>query len=182
MGDAGDFTGRLIDGERIVWTGRPRGGLVFVAQDIYLIPFSLVWVGFMFFWEAKALESNAGVFFALWGGMFVLFGLFMLVGRFAIDAWARSTTRYALTNRRILILRCPPFSKFTSLSLDRVADAQLTEHAGGRGTIRFGQESDWGRGSMAAWIPSLSATPKLIAIEDARDVFDRIQRGIARVA
>jgi hypothetical protein len=183
MDQDGDFAGRLLDGERVLWTGRPRAGLILGARDIFLIPFSLLWGGFAVFWEGAAIRSGAPIFFQLWGAPFVVFGLFMIAGRFVIDAWLRNRTRYAVTNRRILIARAEPFGKFISVYLDRLPDAQLSEGTRGRGTIRFGQaDALWGSRSFAIWIPALSLTPQFIAIDDARRVYDQIQRTIGRAA
>jgi hypothetical protein len=172
-----DFPVRLLDGEKILWSGRPGQGLLFTAPDWFLIPFSLLWCGFVIFWEAMVLHSKAPGFFALWGVPFILAGLYFTVGRFVIDAYLRGNTRYALTNRRILIARSGAFGKVTSVSLDRLPDMQLTERADGRGTIRFGQPAPyWGWGGWSSWTPAADATPQFIAIDDAQSVFDRIQR------
>ena len=48
---------RILDGnERLIWSGRPRGGIRFRRQDIFMIPFSLLWGGFAFFWEFSVLR------------------------------------------------------------------------------------------------------------------------------
>ncbi len=46
MIDAG-FTPRLERGERLLWTGQPAQGLLLTAANGFLIPFSLVWCGFV---------------------------------------------------------------------------------------------------------------------------------------
>jgi hypothetical protein len=97
------------------------------------------------------------------------------VGRFLLDAWVRGGMLYAVTNKRILISRSGPFSKFTALSLDRLPDASISENAGGRDTIQFGAPAQVGRNSMSSWTPSLDPTPQFIAIDNARSVFDQIQ-------
>jgi hypothetical protein len=130
------------------------------------------------FWESTVLaQTNSPDFFVLWGIPFVLIGLYLIAGRFLLDAWIRGGMLYAVTNKRILISRSGPFGKFTALSLDRLPDASISESAGGRGTIRFGEPAPmWGgRNGMASWTPSLDPTPQFIAIENARSVFDQIQ-------
>jgi hypothetical protein len=171
------FSGRLVPGERIVWAGRPRGGIMFTRQDIFLVPFSLVWCGFAIFWETGVSGAGAPSFFKLWGALFVCIGLYLVAGRFLVDAWIRQGIRYALTDRRVLILRPKPFSDFIAVNLDRLPDARLSEDAHGRGTLRFGQPASmWNRRGLSSWTPALDSTPQFLLIDDARRVFDLVQR------
>src|SRR4051812_28305000 len=97
------FTGRLLPGERIIWSGQPQQGLLLTARDIFLIPFSLMWCGFAIFWTVMATGASksdanpAGGFFILWGLMFVTIGLYFVFGRFIVDAWVRRGLHYAVT-------------------------------------------------------------------------------------
>ncbi|HMA72694.1 MAG TPA: PH domain-containing protein [Xanthobacteraceae bacterium] len=151
------------------------------SRDWVAIPFSLVWCGFAIFWEANALATNGPIFMKLWGVPFVLIGLYVLVGRFLLDARIRRDVYYAVTDKRVLILRSGLFSKFSALSLDQLPDATLSESAGGRGSIRFGTAAGGGS-NFSGWTPSLDSTPQFLAIENARTVFDQIQQGIAKRA
>jgi hypothetical protein len=38
------WSSRLLTGERLLWAGRPKLGLVLRWSDLYVIPFSLVWL------------------------------------------------------------------------------------------------------------------------------------------
>jgi hypothetical protein len=169
------FTGRLLSGERILWSGKPGQGLLLGERDIYAIPFTLLWCGFFIFWTIGATRAGGGVGSVLFGTVFLCFGLYNLVGRFIVDAYIRRDLRYAVTNRRILIARPAPFSKFTALSLQRLPEVDLKEGTNGRGTIRFGQRTPaWGY--YRAISPALEPNPQFLAIDDARPVFDLIQR------
>lgn len=175
------FKGRLLPGERIVWSGRPVSGLIFTSRDVFLVPFSLAWCGFAVFWEYSVLGTGARDFSVLWGAMFVCVGLYFVAGRFLVDGWVRKGASYAVTNQRVLIARSSPFSKFISINLAQLADTELSERSNGRGSIRFGQTSSiWGRQNMGMWTPSLDATPQFLMIDDARKVFDLLQREVAR--
>jgi hypothetical protein len=167
-----------MDGETVVWSGRPARGLLLTSRDWLLIPFSLIWCGFVIFWETTVLSlRRAPLFFKLFGAVFVLIGLYFVVGRFLLDASVRSGTQYALTNKRVLIARSWPFAKFTALSLNRLPETSLVEGANGRGTIHFGHSIPfYGFGyAYARWTPSLDPTPAFLGIENARSVFERIQ-------
>lgn len=186
------FTGRLLPGERIIWSGQPQQGLLLTARDIFLIPFSLMWCGFAIVWtfmvaSASVSEANAAAevngaagFFILWGLMFVAVGLYFVAGRFVVDAWVRRGLHYAVTDQRILIARGAPFARFTVLSMAKLPEIDLNERGNGRGTIRFGQpvatRSNRGTGALAV---ALDPTPQFLGIEDARRVFDLIQRAQA---
>jgi hypothetical protein len=174
--DDGALRDRLLPGERVAWSGEPGQGFIFTAQDLFLVPFSLLWCGFAVFWTISATGEHAPSFFTLWGMMFVCFGLYFVFGRFLVDAWLRGRIRYALTDQRVLISRAGPFPNFTAIAPDRLPDARLSERSGGRGTIRFGQQPGWRTNQFAVWSPSLDPTPQFLAIADARAVFDLVQR------
>ncbi|WP_269515414.1 hypothetical protein [Brevundimonas subvibrioides] len=182
MTEGGPFTGRLLPGEHIVWSGRPATGLLFTPRDAFLVPFSLLWCGFVIFWIIGVLASGGGPF-ALVGVAFLAFGLFFSAGRFALDATLRGNTTYALTDRRILISRTGPFSSFKALTLDRLPEAEISERSDGRGTVRFGQQQSlmgFGQPGLSIWTPALDPTPQFLAIADARKVFDLVQQAVGR--
>jgi hypothetical protein len=180
MGDV--FQGRLLPGERVVWEGNPPAGFLLTARDGFLIPFSFMWGGFAIFWEWSVVTGfgkdghSAPDFFMLWGIPFVLAGLYLIFGRFFVDAWLRSKTAYAVTNQRVLILRTAPIFKFTAYALDRLPELSLEEKADGRGTIRFQPAvAAWGNSRLSGWMPGADTTQFLL-VPDARNVFDKIQK------
>jgi hypothetical protein len=152
---------------------------------LFLVPFSLMFLGFFAFWEYKAMsDANPSIFMRLWGVPFLLFGLYAVVGRFVADAWARRRITYALTDKRILIQRTGPFAKFTAMTFDQLPSMELIERGGGRGTIRFGQDqqtlSNWGYAGHGGWSPAFDPIPQFIAIENARRVSEQIQIHLAK--
>lgn len=124
--------------EQLLWEGRPQQGIVLRSADFLLIPFSLLWCGFAIFWEATVLSSGAPLFFCLWGIPFLLLGMYLVVGRFWVDAILRSRTVYGVTSKRVIIVSGILNTHVKSLCLDTLADISLTENANGRGTIAFG--------------------------------------------
>jgi hypothetical protein len=177
------FQGLLLKGEKIVWWGQPAQGLLFSSRDWLMVPFSLLFAGFAVFWESSVLNvTNSPIIMKLWGVPFLLAGLYLVVGRFLVDAWARRGITYAVTDKRILIRRSAPFAKFTALTFDQLPSVNLVERGGDRGTIRFGQEQPlWGYGGYSGWwSPAFDPTPQFIAIEDARRVFAHIQTQLTK--
>ena len=142
--------GYLEAGESLLWSGKPVQGVKLRSQDIFLIPVSLLWGGFAIFWEIMVL----GVFFAngegepppmavriifpLFGLPFVLVGLYMVFGRFIVDARQRARTFYGVTDDRIIIVSGLFSQKVKSLNLRTLSDLAMSQKRDGTGTITFG--------------------------------------------
>ena len=123
------FTSRLLSGERILWSGKPGQGLLLTAQDIYAIPFSLLWCGIVIVGMIGASRTAGFDYSLLVLALFLCFGLYMLGGRFLVDALIRRDMRYDVTNKRILIARPAPFSRFTALSLEQLPEVARSRFA-----------------------------------------------------
>lgn len=135
----------LLSGESIVWSGAPNRGVIFHKQDIFVIPFSLLWGGFAIFWEAGVLgywgngarNGPVATFMSLWGVPFVVIGQYLIWGRFFYDAWLKSRTYYALTNRRILVVQKGYSRKVASAYIDSVPAINKDGGDGRPGTLTF---------------------------------------------
>ena len=176
---------QLDPSERVLWAGQPKQGIVLRGSDALLIPFSLLWAGFAFFWEWSVIQSGAPLLFALWGVPFVLMGIYIVVGRFFVESWQRSRTHYAVTNERVLVVDGIRRTTLKSVQLTGLADISFEEHADGVGTITFGSSS------VPAIFRSLSVWPgirermglQFDLVPDAKAVFDLIrsaQKGLRK--
>jgi hypothetical protein len=148
----------LASGERLLWSGRPQQGVVFRSSDLFLIPFSLLWCGFAVFWEASVVARNAPLLFQLWGIPFVLVGLYMVFGRFMVEAYQRRKTVYGLTDQNVVIVSGLLTTDVRRLNLRTMSDISLDERTERRGTITFGPTPPyyaWFRG--ASW-PGMGRT------------------------
>ncbi len=174
MGSEG-LLDRLLPGEHVLWSGRPRQGLMLCSQDLMLVPFSLIWGGFVLFVSIGAIQDarNVGLVQFLLAFLLV-FGVYLIFGRFLVDAWMRSHLYYAVTDRRVLILRAGPLGKFTSMPIAQLPPIDLTEGRGGRGTIYFGPRYPWVRQGFI--MPASTAIPQFVGIDSARSVYDTIQQ------
>ena len=175
-------------GERLLWSGRPKQGILFRAADILLIPFSLLWGGFAIFWESMALSMlfkpgvrdafpPVAVVFPLFGLPFVAMGLYLIFGRFLVDRKQREKTTYGVTNERVIILSGIFRSTVKSLSLNSLADLSLAERSDGSGTIQFGSATMVPPWLMGARWPGVEAMgpPCFESIPRARSVYDLIR-------
>ena len=161
----------LSPGERLLWSGAPRHGLMLRAEDGLMIPFSLVWGGFAVYWNASVWRANAPSMFKLWGIPFLCVAAYITVGRFFYDAWMRSRTAYGLTTERVLISTAGFAPSLKSLDLRTLPTIMLTERPDGSGTIAFApvpQQFGWGRRRG-------TQPPAFEAISGAKAVYEQIR-------
>jgi hypothetical protein len=163
-------------GEHVLWHGQPIGGMRLRPRDAFFIPFSLLWCGFVVFWNVTVWAQNAPLFFRLWGVPLLLVGAYIVIGRFFVDAWMRARTEYAVTNERILIVTRLISERVTSLSLASLPQITLQVSASGRGTIQFGIATP----VAVTWNPSgtfdaQQRMPHFFEIPDARAVADLVR-------
>jgi hypothetical protein len=162
----------LAPGERLLWSGRPGQGLRLRTADAVMIPFSLMWGGFAFFWEFMVVSQQAPLIMRLWGLPFVCIGLYMIVGRFFVDSFLRARTHYGLTSTRVIIVTLRGSRQVKSLTLAGLTDITLSERKDHSGNIVFGPGSASNpfinnrRGATA---------PSFELIADARLVYERIR-------
>jgi hypothetical protein len=164
---------KLDDGEQLVWSGMPKQGLLLQPIDAVMIPTSLLWGGFALYWEYEVVNTHQFWVLQIWGIPFVLIGLFLIVGRFFVDAALRGRTYYGLTDKRVLIvvgdkLQSYPFSDISGIvirsGLDRV------------GTIVFGVPGTPVPTNMNVVMPSSRVNfPTFLLIADAQSVYDQIE-------
>lgn len=103
----------LDPGERILWQGRPRPGVIWTDMLSAQSVFGLFFAGFAVFWIFGAASMGGGFrhssgpdvfrFFPLFGLPFVAVGAYMVVGRLFWDAYLRSRSWYTLSDRTAYI-------------------------------------------------------------------------------
>ena len=185
---ATEMSDELEPGEKLLWSGQPRQGIVFRGSDLFLIPFSLLWGGFAIFWEVAAVYgtsrsgNNAPDFvrfvFPLFGLPFVAIGLYMIFGRFFTDSAQRRKTVYGITDQRVII-RSGLFRRTTkSLNLRTLSDVTLSERGDGSGTITLGPTGGFYSWFYGASWPGMgrNLTPCLDTITDAKNVYQILRR------
>jgi hypothetical protein len=171
---------KLGANETLLWAGQPRKGIILRRSDVLFVPFSLMWGGFALFWEWNVLTLRAPFFMALWGIPFVLVGLYMMLGRFFLDAMQRGKTYYGITNQRVVILTDLLGAKLRSFPLTNIGEIGMAERSDGSGTITLGSSDPLGMswfwagtswpGANRRYVPTLEMIP------DARGVYEIIRQ------
>jgi hypothetical protein len=172
----------MTSGESILWAAQPNTSGIFHREDLYLIPFSLLWGGFAIFWEAgvagywgSSRTHPAPAFFMLWGIPFVVIGQYMIWGRFIVAAWKKRRTFYALTNRRAIVVQDGWSRKTASAYLDTLPTLIKEGGSNGIGTLRFTPaESMWSgrRNNWGVWDGmSVGDVPVFRDIEDVDSIY-----------
>ena len=174
----------LRDGETLLWAGAPDPGVLFSRNDLFLIPFSLLWCGFAIFWELSVLRDGAYPwFFPVFGGFFVVMGLFLVAGRFLLKRLRKARTGYAVTDRRAFLVsgrathQVPATDRTTQATLSRDRSHVTVEWTGsasgggGFGASQRGLTNTGLDGVMAplpmAFVDVRDGAALLRALEDA---------------
>ena len=167
-----DLRQTLSRDEKLIWTGRPKTGIVFRSNDIFIIPFSLLWFGFAVFWEYNVIKMGISLF-ALFGLPFIAIGLYIFVGRFFLDALKRKNTVYGITDNRIII-KSGLFSKeIKSLNIKTISDLTFKEKADGSGTISIGPtDFRYAMFSGLGYWPGLKLPPSIELIDEVKKVYN----------
>jgi hypothetical protein len=164
-------------GEQVLWTGQPRAGIILRTADLLLVPFSLMWGGFAFFWEFTVLTTSAPLLFKLWGIPFVLVGLYMIVGRFFFDAGRRANTFYALTDQRAIVVSKGLGGQIKSFGLRNPVELTLEQKPDLSGTIAFGaMQPAIFRGMGMGAAPNFPQPLMFEEIPNAGEVYQLVQR------
>jgi hypothetical protein len=166
---------QLADGEQLVWSGRPRQGLALQPFDVALIPFSLLFGGFTFYWEYEVVSTHQFWVLQFWGIPFVLLGSYMVLGRFLVDAYVRGHTYYGVTDKRVIIAQG---SNTQGIALSDLTGVAVNSYRDRSGTIVFGIPGLPPPSSYNAVFQSTRVTyPMFTMIPDVQSVYDQIEAG-----
>jgi len=134
-------TPMMASDERILWKGTPGSGHFFLPSDLFMIPFSIVWCGFAFFWEFGVISSGAPIFMAVFGLPFIAVGLYITVGRFLWKAYLRKRTAYVITNKKIIRKQG---SRIDTLEKTAIMNTDVRVYDNGNGTILLNSTGYYG--------------------------------------
>ena len=170
----------LAPGETIAWSGQPNPRVIFHKEDLFLIPFSLLWGGFAIFWEAgvsgfwgNGTRGGGWILGMIWGVPFVLVGQYLIWGRFVYDAWLKRCTYCAVTNRRVLVIQNAWGRKMVGAYLESLPTLTKEARDSGSGTLRFSSNVPlFARRGWGPWNPmSAGDAPIFHDIDDLDHVY-----------
>jgi hypothetical protein len=168
-------------GEHVLWTGRPRQGIVWRDSDALLVPFGALF-GVAALVELEKFFNRIGTgVHALSLPLVIMaaaIALYLVFGRFMLDAYHRSKLVYAITDRRAIILESALRTSMTWVDLKNLKNQQLDEHASGRGTIHFGSISN---GHKFRLHSGMAEHPMFFQIENARGVYAILRKAMEGV-
>lgn len=140
------LSSELLDNEEILWTGKPNYKKLFEKSDIFLVPFSIIWLLIAIIFELIALigTKEGGIIdmiFPIVGGMFILVGLYYSFGRFIYKYNKKKKTYYVVTNDRILTIRKGKKRIISTKFIKDISEISKVNDKREMGTIVFDQNS-----------------------------------------
>lgn len=163
---------KLSEDEYIIYHCKPVKNHLLKTSDIFFIPFSLVWCGFVVFVivalmrTGNSVQSETSLILTL----FLSIGLYIVFGRFIHVLYKRSRTFYFITNKKIIRL----YRKFISIIDGNDLPAMhVDSFSDGSGTIRFGDRINYRRSGAIYYESSMDSVENkrnLFAIEYVADV------------
>lgn len=125
----------MVNGEYILWKGKPEKGIQFTAADLFLTFFGLAFGTMPLVWVVAAFRAGAPIA-SLVCVPFVAIGFYMALGRFIANARKRKKTFYVVTNKKIMR---KVGSKIDMMDIKHLPSVTVIAHKNGNGTIEFGQ-------------------------------------------
>jgi hypothetical protein len=128
-----------MPGERLLWFGKPEQRRFFQPGDLVVMLAAGAFLASALLWEAMVIKSGAGEFMRLWGIPFIGWGLYLVIGQPVLRFIRLGSTRYAVTDRRVIEIADRPRRRRTEHYLRdlpppvyRSADGEMT------GSVAFG--------------------------------------------
>ncbi len=175
----------LYPGEQLLWTGATTRFPLFTRSDAVLIPFIMLWFAIVIFMASGSILRGGPVFPKLISGLFVVFGLYAVFGRFVVRWLTLRSTVYAVTDRRVVVTSSVFGSRREQSSYLRDLPPPIVlGNEGPAATIRFGDSNlveDLRNQGVIGWLPAKNQIlPVLVEVTDARTVRDLIANAQAR--
>lgn len=157
----------LMPNERLIWSGQPRSGWRLKPGDKMRLPVSALFTLFAIYWTWQATTFTTPPNLWVMGVPFIFFGLYVLIGRYWVEAQQRKYSSYGLTNQRVIIVCEWPFRRVISIAIKDIDHVFMDETAEGIGSIVFGMSIKTStpflpqRPKPKRFAPSFEAIPKV---------------------
>jgi hypothetical protein len=89
--------------EVVRWRGRPNASKFFARQDLYLIPIIFVWIVLVVVFVGSSQHGELGRIFSI---VWAIVTGYLIFGRHVTKRFMRRNLRYAVTNERVVEIRC----------------------------------------------------------------------------
>jgi len=165
----------LMADEKLLWCDKPKGGILFRTSDVFVVPFSILWCGFAFFWEFGVSNSGAPFFMMIWGIPFMCVGLYFVFGRFIYDKINREKTVYGITTNRVIIKSGVFKTKVESFNISTLFNLSIEEKKDGTGSVKLDSDKyPFSQFAVAGWPGSKGQAPALEFIDNVREIYNLI--------
>lgn len=117
----------LNQDERVIWQGQPQY-LPYILSSIPAMIFGLIWTsvsGFILFTFINSHLGQGSIFFELFIGLFVFFGLYMLIGVPIYNALVYKNIWYTITDKRLIMQKGLVGRDFDFVDFDKVESASV---------------------------------------------------------
>lgn len=169
--DEYSFSTPYISGDEfILWKGKPENGNLITGNDLILIPFSIFWCAFVFFWEFMAITQTGSLFMVIWGLPFMAVGVYLLAGRFIYTAYIRKRTAYVITNKKIIRAQG---NKIDMLEGKNMPSRHVTATRDGKGSIRFGEMVYTRRGYRSTTNFTIDNVANIAQVQQALETMEK---------
>jgi len=134
----------LLAGEMLLWSSRPRLGIIAIWHHIFGIILLSVWMSFFFTAMGAANNAQIGGWFLWYLIVIKLIGAVTHFIKIILDKRLRGRMAYGITTHRIVIVIRGIVPRTYFLPLGVIADIDLTETGEcGGGTLAFGPDIPW---------------------------------------
>jgi hypothetical protein len=164
------FSGLLKEGESIVWSGKPVGGILIRDTDIILIPISIILLGFSVALDYVMIYFESAFIFKFIGVSFALLAVYLGGIRFVLASIRRKRIAYCITNKRVLVISGRK-KKLQTLPLKNIDRLDKTEEKDGSGFIIFGNTNPLWPWLLGGFYMTGNNIPGLALLPDVQSVF-----------
>ena len=131
--------GQLFPAERVLWSGAPVRFPLLDVRDVVFLPLGVLCGAEAVFNEIASAQASSVQFVLALRSLFAVMGLYLVVGRVAWRQFVTRSSRYTVTNRRIIVDANVLGRRVNhSRYLTELGEPICREDRNGVGTIRFG--------------------------------------------